>query len=688
MGDSFNRDEFVAGYLAEADEHLQAAGQNLLRIEAGLDKGEPQPRAVRELFRSLHTLKGLSAMVGVEPIVAIAHEMETILRLADQRATALSRPGLELLLTGLRAIEQRVRAVSRSEPVAAAPSGLIQALQTQASSATAPVRKVSPLNLPEALLGKLAPSEQEQLAQGIQHGSRAVRIDFSPTPEKSAQGLTITSVRERVGKVADIVKVVPTSAVKSPECPGGLIFTLIALTRESDEALTKAAGVSGAEVSEILGASGAEIDVLSEGAPDNVADERESSDDALRSDTIRVEVGRLDDALEKLSQLVVKRFRLVHALERVRAQGADVRELDTLLGELGREMKQLRAAITRARMVSVDQLLERVPLLVRGMSKSAGKQVQLVIDAGRSELDKGVAERIFPAILHLVRNAIDHAIEAPEERVRRGKSPTGTVTIRAHERSDNQLELSISDDGAGIDRERVAQKANQPIPEDDAALLALITRPGLSTQDKATERSGRGMGMDIVKRIALGALGGELTLKTTPELGTTFTLRVPLSISILDSMSFRCGEQTFVAPVAMIEEIVALDSVQILRAPQPTKSSVVVSVIRQREIDVPLFDLKALFGIALLVPATAALIVRRGEQRFAFAVDKMLSQQELVIRPLEDPLVRTPGVSGTTDLGDGRPTLVLDLLGLSDATIARAQLEARSAAREHSQVQS
>jgi two-component system chemotaxis sensor kinase CheA len=190
------------------------------------------------------------------------------------------------------------------------------------------------------------------------------------------------------------------------------------------------------------------------------------------------------------------------------------------------------------------------------------------------------------------------------------------------------------------------------------------------------------MGMDIVKRVAQDVLGGELTLSTTRDVGTTFTLRVPLSISILDAISFRCGEQTFVAPVAMIEEIVELGTAPLLVAPKPSQPALPVSMLRKSDTDIPLFDLKTLFGIEGRAPAAAALIVCRAEKRFAFAVDKMLSQQELVIRPLEDPLVRTAGISGTTDLGDGRPTLVLDLLGLSDVAIARARLETRRSVRE------
>jgi two-component system, chemotaxis family, sensor kinase CheA len=662
MSEGFDREEFVTGYLGEAEEHLQAAGSCLLRLEAA--PGESQPRQIRELFRSLHTLKGLSAMVGVEPIVAIAHEMETILRQADQAARPLTANAIELLLSGLKAIEQRLRAFAKRETVAPAPTDLVWALnQLARASNTSGGAASLALSLPPGLLAKLTRSEQEQLDQGIAGGLRGLRIDFTPSPAKAERGVSITTVRERLGKIAEIVKVVPGSVPKTPEAPGGLVFSLIVLTSAQDAQLAEAADADAAAL----------VPIGREPQPEYVDVAADDGGEALSSaSTIRVNVSRLDDALESLSALVVGRFRLSGAAARLREQGSDVRELSQLLDEHARELRRLRATLTRARMLPVAQLLERVPLLVRGMSKSAGKQVRLSIDAGRAELDKGVAERIFPAILHLVRNAVDHAIEPPAERIRLGKPREGLVSIRCFERSDNRLELTVSDDGAGIDRERVARKAGAPLPHDDAALLELIARPGLSTQDEANSRSGRGMGMDIVRRVTVDTLGGELRLRSERNAGTTFTLRIPLSISIMDSFSLLCSAQTFVVPLASIEEIVELSPARIAHAPSPGRSRVEVSLLRQRDAEIPLVSLSAVFGLAESA-TTSAVVVRREQQRFAFAVDRMLTQQEAVIRPLEDPLVRVPGVSGTTDLGNGQPTLVLDLMSLVSGLPARLQ---------------
>jgi len=676
MSSVLNRDEFTAGYLIEADEHLRSAISNLLAVEAALASGAPQHRSVRELFRSLHTLKGLSAMVGVEPIVDLAHEMEAILRNADRHAGKLSAEAVELLLRGVRTIEERITAFANKQRVAPAPRKLLDALIAfQADAQLVEPKVTDTLSLDAELSAKLAAAEREQLASGIAAGRRALRIDFVPSPERSAAGVSITSVRERIGALAEIVKVVPRAVPKSGDAPAGLLFALLVLTEASDEALASAACTDAGSFMpiELQPRAAAELGPEDDELPDDTVQAGKSF--------IRVEVSRLDDALEKLSSLVVTRFKLVHALNALRDRGVDVRELSSILHENHRQLRDLRGAITRARMVSVSELLERVPLIVRGMQRSTGKHVRLQVDAGRAELDKAVAERVFPALVHLVRNAVDHAIESPSERQKSGKPAEGTISVSCFEHSDTLLEISVSDDGRGIDAAAVAQRAGRRVPQDERELLELITLPGLSTLQAATSNSGRGMGMDIVRRIAVDLLGGELSLRTTPGRGSTFTMRLPMSISILDSFSFVCADQTFAVPISVVDEIVDLESSRIVRTPEPQRGKLAALRLLQRRSEaIPLFSLATLLSLVTSRDeGEKALIVRPRGQAFAFAVDRMLGQQEIVVRPLEDPLVKVAGVAGTTDLGDGRPTLVLDLIGLS-VLAARVSGETRASA--------
>ncbi|HRI53803.1 MAG TPA: chemotaxis protein CheW, partial [Pseudomonadota bacterium] len=244
------------------------------------------------------------------------------------------------------------------------------------------------------------------------------------------------------------------------------------------------------------------------------------------------------------------------------------------------------------------------------------------------------------------------------------------LAIRCHERTNTQLELVIADDGRGIDRVAVARRAGRPLPESDAELLELLCLPGLSTRDEATKTSGRGLGMDIVKRIVTTDLRGEMTLKTVLGRGTTFTLRLPLTLTIVDVFLVECGRERFVVPVSAIEEIIDVDPSKRLRGPLPESSP--LWLYEWRDEGLTLIEL----GAALQLPSAAGaapqgLVVRRTGQGFVFVIDRVIGQQEVVVRPIDDPLAQAPGVSGATDLGDGRPALVLDLIALSTGLYRR-----------------
>jgi len=662
--------EFIAAYLVEAEEHLAVANTQLLAVEGAQKNGSTNPRAVRETFRSLHTIKGLSAMVGVEPVVAIAHRMENFLRDSDRSGGTLAQPAIDALLRGVRAIEQRVAALARGDSAAPPSEELLAALDSLGLVATtAAPAPAAVLDLDPALLAKLAPFEVDQLLRGIAEGQRALRAEFSPSPERAAQGLTINSVRERMAKVADIVRVLPRGVPASPEAPGGLCFVLILLTRSSDELIAEAVGVRGAQFQSVareLPAPAMESELVPSIEAEFDGAEDGKIDTHSRRGVVRVDVSRLDDAMEGLSSLIVTRFRLARAIASLTERGVNTRELSEIMTDNARQLRDLRAAIVRVRMVPVSELLERVPLLVRGLRRATNRSVRLELEGGSAELDKSVSERLFPVIVHLVRNAVDHAIETPDERLRRGKPEEGLLRITCGARTNTRLEITVSDDGRGIDRAAVAKKAGRPSPSDDAGLLDLLCIPGLSTRDIVTTTSGRGMGMEIVKRTIVDELGGELEVHSVVGQGTTFTLRVPLTISIVDAFSFECGEQRFVVPVTMVDEIVEVDANALVKVPANDDDSLTVDILSRRGVAVPMIQLAQVFRLKTAGKgAGKAIVVRRAGSAVAFAVDRMLGQQEVVVRPLNDVLVRAPGVSGATDLGDGRPTLVLDLVALS-----------------------
>jgi len=664
VADPLNVREFLAGYLAEAEEHLSSASRNLVAIDESHRVQEQNPKAVRELFRSLHTLKGLSAMVGAESIVDIAHELETLLRAADRGGGALPESAVDPIATGIRAIQERVLAMARGEVPAPAPRTLIDALSSLQISGEG-VSQTSGLLLDLALLDKLAPAEKAQLVQGLDKGRKAFQVEFHPSQARSAEGMNITRVREDLSRLGDLVKVLPRANKTESGKPGSVSFLLLVVTDASAEEVARAAGAEPSGVQSIQ---------RTEPSP---ALPREAYDDdplEPRRNVVRVDVARLDEALEQLSELVISRARMQRAVADLTAGRGNLRELTAVMSENGRQLKKLRAAIMRARMVPVSELLDRAPLLVRGLASSSGKRVRLQLDVGDSELDKSVADRLFPVIVHLLRNAVDHALELPEERRARGKPEEGNVTVRASRHSDNHLELTVEDDGRGIDRVKVAQRMKAPAAATDEELLKLICQPGFSTLDKATHTSGRGFGMDIVHRVVVQELRGELSLATMQGQGTRFVMKVPLTVSILDVFSFECGGQTFVVPVAAVEDLLELDSSQSFSTPSAQEGAGRVRVLHHRGTSLPLLRLCHVLGLKEKghTAQPKAIVVRKKQDVVAFEVDRMLGQQEAVVRPLEDPLVAVRGVTGSTDLGTGKPTLVLDLWALMEKAGATA----------------
>ena len=481
--------EFLSAFVAEANEQVATAVGKLLAIERAERAGEHDPRSVRDAFRALHTIKGLSSMVGVEAIVTIAHSMEGVLRGADRSGGALSARSVDPLLQGLRAIEERVRGLEKGETPSDPPAPLMAMLEGLASGKL-PDEEEQRLSLDATLAAKLAPFERDLLLKPSE-GRRALRLDFAPSPDRATRGFTINSVRERIGTLAEIVRVLPVSTESNEQTPAGFLFALLLLTSANDAQLAEAAGVDPSSIRPLRPEPRPRPEeggaALSRSAPiDFAADE-----DLPRRNVIRVNVGRVDDAMDRLGAVLVTRARLTSAVAKLAATGVDTRELAQIAQENSRQLRDLRSSILQVRMVSMIELLERLPLVVRALLRASGKQVRLELDSGGAELDKAVADLVFPAIVHIVRNAVDHAIESPAEREAAGKAAEGLVRIACVTRSSTRVVISVTDDGAGVDAQAVARRAGRPLPAGRraAARLPLPARADDAPPGDDDERS-------------------------------------------------------------------------------------------------------------------------------------------------------------------------------------------------------
>lgn len=645
--------EFVGGFIAESEQLVATATAGLLEIESANARGELRPKTVRDLFRALHTIKGLAGMMGVQGIVDLAHALETVVRVADQGGGQLGPRAVELGLVVVRGIADRVRAVAESRDVQAAPESLLDELARVDTRSTA----AGPAPIVAASWDRrLSPGERAQLASALESGRTAYTVTFAPSSTLSARGVSIATVRPALAAIGELIKVAPRSQADADDAPAGLVFELLVVSDVPIAALAEAAATTPDRITKVV----AEV-VEPTALPELRADEEVGP---IGRTFVRVELSRLDELQEQLSALVVSRFRLERQIAALAAAGHDVRVLRETAELQGRQLRDLRRGILRARMVRLAEVLEPLSLIVRSLTKPGIKEARLELDVQDAELDKAVADRVLPALVHLVRNAIDHAIEPVVDRERAGKPRAGRIAITCRAGGGNELVLTIRDDGRGIDRDAIARRAGKPIA-DDHELLDVLTTPGFSTRETATQTSGRGLGMDIVKRVVVNQLGGALRLDTEVGAGTTFTLEVPLTIAIIDVFSFECAAQPFVVPVAAIEEIFDLSELHRTDTPAPSPDRLQVSLLERRGRAVTVVPLARMLRLTRdASPTGKALVVRYNGELLGFAVDRILGRHEVVVRPIEDLLARAPGIAGATDLGDGRPTLLLDLCEL------------------------
>ncbi|NVJ60339.1 MAG: chemotaxis protein CheA [Gammaproteobacteria bacterium] len=381
------------------------------------------------------------------------------------------------------------------------------------------------------------------------------------------------------------------------------------------------------------------------------------------SSSIRVGIDKVDSLINLVGELVITQSMLGQMGEEF-----DITKLERLkegLMQLEQNTRELQESVMQIRMLPISFVFNRFPRMVRDLCGRFDKKVDLIITGENTELDKTVMEQIGDPLVHLVRNSLDHGIETPEIREAAGKSATGKVELNAFHQGGN-IVIEIVDDGAGINREKVLSKAierglvqeNQELSE--AEIDQLIFEPGFSTADVVSDVSGRGVGMDVVKK-NINALGGSVYVESTPGVGSTFSIRLPLTLAILDGQLIRVGSQTYVVPLTSIVE-----SIQI-KSPDVLKIAGGLDIYKLRDDHVPILKLYDTFNIDTKnkdYHNSILVVVETGGKKIGFMVDELLSQQQVVIKSLETNFIAIEGISGATILGDGRVALILDVLGM------------------------
>lgn len=644
--------EFLADYFVESDEHLGIARRSLLALEQQLVQSRVDKGLIDELFRSFHSLKGLSAMVGFGEAEQLGHQLESFLGAVRRNQAQLTGPVVDALMTGVVAIEQVIAARRDAKPPPDVSQLLLrlEALMPIGSEAAAAHGNSPSAEMTEAIVDE----KEALLAEKLRSGARAWKFIFTPSEVLSRRGMDVTSVRRKLQSFGEIISSVPVI-----DEAGRIKFSFIITSNSTEEEALSLTADGLTCVPHQL-----EPPVKDVRSPPASMRNESPSTHLTPANVVRVDLQRLDELMRLVGELVLSRSRLEDGLQQLDSLGTlpQVRALRETASTIERQLRDLREGVMRVRMVPIREVFVRMQFVIRDLIREAGKRVSLHLSGEDTQIDKYVVERIMDPLLHLVRNAVSHGVESPEVRQAHGKPPTGNIYLRA-KTAGEMVVIEVEDDGHGIDRDTILREAGErgiaipPSVADGASILDILCVAGFSTRVTVDRVSGRGIGMDVVRQ-TVEELGGTLGLQTTLGKQTCFEIQLPITVAITEALIVKVGDERYAIPQVAVREIVLVEPHEVTNL----ESS---ELLRYREGALPLIRLGRIFGIQESnASQNFALVIGDGVHAVGLAVDRVIGLREIVVRPLADHLVQVPEVSGATELGDGRVVLILDAANL------------------------
>ncbi len=647
-----NNAQYAELFVTESREHVSAINHSLLDLERGVGGDEP----VSAIFRSVHTIKGMSATMGYAAVASLSHELETLLDRVRRGVRTIDEQLMELLFQSADVLEAAIEtAVSGASTVDVGP--LVERLRAQGQVGDAPVRGRRGGVAPPPATSGPGWTAPEPAGAGV-----LVRIRLAAeTPLVGVRAFLVVQAARALGTVS----AVSPSAEAMQRGDMAHDFALRLVTQRDAAAVERALRAAG-DVADVVVGDGTLVEqaelAVSEPAtfvealttsvpPDGTGVRQQRS--------VRIDLRRLDNLMNLIGELVITRGRLVQL-----SASIDDAALTETVTQASRLVADLQDEIMTSRMVPVWQVFDRFPRLVRDAAHSVHKQVEFVIEGKDVELDRSMLDEVGDPIVHLLRNAVDHGIEAPAVRAALGKPAAGRLTLSAL-RDRSAVAIRVTDDGKGVDRQRVLQRAHeQGLVEptrtelSDEELFRIISRPGFSTADTVTDLSGRGVGIDAVYN-RVRTLGGSVDMRSVPGQGTTVTMRLPLTLAIVRALLARIGDETYAVPMTHIRETVELLP-SILRSVQGKEVMMlrdeVLPLMRMREL--MRFDGERARGTEQVV------VVELADRRAALVVDALIGQQEIVVKQFDGVRDGFSLFGGATILGDGAPALILDVSSL------------------------
>lgn len=671
--------QYLDVFIDESNEHLQAINDHLLELEQNPDNLE----IVNEIFRSAHTLKGMSATMGYEDLANLTHKMENVLDAIRNHKIAVTTELLDVVFRSVDDLEAMVVSISGGGDGKRDVTEIVQMLQAieRGESSSTNQKEVAQIGETTENYNDGELFDEYELAvinDSIEQGYTPYKVTITLQETCMLKGVRAYMVFQIIEQIGEIVKSEPPVDELEEE-EFDLSFKIVVISKEPKEEIqakiNKVSEIDKVEIEKLhLSKRGNSSARQVEGKEETKQIVEKKSKQETKSakfkkepqqkkkqivtKTIRVNIERLDILMNLFEELVVDRGRL----EQI-AHELNKSELNETVERMSRVTGDLQNIILTMRMVPVDQVFNRFPRMVRGLARDLNKKIKLDIIGAETELDRTVIDEIGDPLVHLLRNAIDHGIEMPKERIKAGKQETGTVTLRAYH-SGNHVFIEIEDDGAGIDRDKILQKAIEReivTPEQgekltDKQVYQLLFASGFSTAEKVSDVSGRGVGLDVVKS-TIESLGGSVSVDSQQGVGSLWSIQLPLTLSIISVMLVELQKEKYAIPLSSIIETAIIKNEEIFSAHGN-------KVIDFRGKIVPLLFLNEIFDVPQTTeridPFYSIIIVRKGEKLAGLVVDSFIGQQEVVLKSLGNYLTNVFAISGATILGDGQVALIVD----------------------------
>ncbi len=639
--------QYLSVFMDECQEHLLTLNQSLLELEHNPDSSG----ILDKIFRAAHTLKGASATMGFNKMADLTHAMEDVLSKLRAKDLSVTAEIMNTLFEAVDLLETLTNKIGEGKEEDIEIGSVVQELRHFVTAETVPAKG----DRRQKLQLRYLETEREQMQAAVDQGAKIYHVDVTLAEDCLLKGARVFMVLREIEKKGTIIRSIPT--IKDLEDENfDLRFIIGIISSATAEEIHKVV-YNISDVSKVV-VETVQLDQLQmEKRAQDVTDHDKTK--VSSNPTVRVEIKKLDDLMNLVAELVISRSRLESLGSSIRSK-----DLDEVVEQVGRLTLDLRDSVLKARMVPVETVFSRFPRLVRDVSKELGKQIELEIYGGETELDRTVIDEIGDPLVHIIRNAIDHGIEGIEDRLKANKPEQGKITLNAYQEGNNVV-ITVSDDGRGFDAQKVREKAVRlglVAPEvaaelSDEQIFDFTFLPGFSTAEKVTDLSGRGVGMDVVKT-KVDSLGGLVHIESTLGEGSKLVIRLPLTLAIIQTLMVQLGKDVYAIPSSYIEQITSLNQEDIKRIRKQEVFMLrgeVVPLIRLQDIlDIP--DAKNNYFNELDV-----VVLRVGERLIGCVVDALLRQQDVVIKSLGGFLGTIKGIAGATILGDGRVALILDI---------------------------